>query len=114
MPPPLCATLLGWHIGWHDTQEARQGGDDPLEKTGYRIPRSVVAMAREAVDAGEARSQNEFVERAVRRELRAVEQRRLYDEYALAAADAGFTADMERVERDFRPALGDGLGPEDV
>jgi len=68
--------------------------DDPLEKTGYRIPRSVVTMVREAVEAGEARSQNEFVERALRRELRALEQTRLYEAYGAAAADASFMAEM--------------------
>lgn len=87
--------------------------DDPLEKTGYRIPRSLVAMVREAVDAGEARSQNELVERALRRELRAIRQRRLYEEYARAARDPAFTDETEDVPRDWSGALGDGLTGED-
>ena len=87
--------------------------DDPLEKTGYRIPRSVVAMVREAVDAGEARSQNELVERALRRELRAIRQRRLYEEYARAAESPAFAQEMADVSQEWSGALGDGLTEED-
>jgi len=87
--------------------------DDPLEKTGYRIPRSVVAMVRESVQAGEAKSQNEFVERALRRELRAVRRDKLYEEYASAAQDAAFNADMDAAVEDFDAALMDGLGEEE-
>ena len=86
--------------------------DDPLEKTGYRIPRSLVAMVREAVDAGEARSQNELVERALRRELRVIRQRRLYEEYARAAQNPAFTEEMADVAQDWSGALGDGLAEE--
>lgn len=88
--------------------------DDPLEKTGYRIPRSVVVHVREAVEAGEARSQNEFVERALRRELRAVGQRRLYDEYARAAADPAFMDEMVEETSAWAGASGDGPAEEDV
>ena len=86
--------------------------DDPLEKTGYRIPRSLVAMVREAVDAGEARSQNELVERALRRELGAIRQRRLYEEYARAAENPAFAHEMADVARDWSGTLGDGLSEE--
>jgi len=83
--------------------------DDPLEKTGYRIPRSLVTMVREAVDAGEARSQNELVERALRRELFVIRQRRLYDEYARAAQNPAFADEMADVAREWSGTLGDGL-----
>ena len=83
--------------------------DDPLEKTGYRIPRSVVSMVRKAVEAGEARSQNEFVERALRRELRAVRQRRLYEEYGEAAQDPEFRADLHDLADAWGIADADGL-----
>lgn len=85
---------------------------DPLEKTGYRIPRSVVALVREAVAAGEARSQNELVERALRRELRAIRQRRLYEEYARAAADPSFADDVADEAAAWSCATGDGLEDE--
>lgn len=88
------------------------GRADPLEKTGYRIPRSVVAMVREAVEAGEARSQNELVERALRRELRSIRQRRLYEEYARAAADAAFVEDMGVEAAAWSVAARDGLDEE--
>lgn len=90
-------------------QDARSSRDDPLEKTGYRIPHSVVTMVREAVKAGEAKSQNEFVERALKRELQAIRQRGLYEEYAQAARDPMFTSDMDAVVEDFDPATLDGL-----
>lgn len=88
--------------------------DDPLEKTGYRIPRSVVSGVREAVEAGEAKSQNELVERALRRELRAMRQRRLYEEYARAAADAAFMNDMVDEARAWSASVGDGLAEGDA
>ena len=96
------------------SSEPQTRRDDPLEKTGYRIPRSLVAMVREAVDAGEARSQNELVERALRRELRAIRQRRLYDEYARASADPAFMDEMAREASAWLAALGDGLAEEDA
>jgi hypothetical protein len=65
------------------------------------------------VDAGEARSQNELVERALRRELRAIRQRRLYEEYGRAAQNPAFTDEMTRVARDWSATLGDGLPEED-
>ena len=82
---------------------------DPLQKTGYRIPRSLVLRVREAVESGEAKSQNEFVERALRRELRAGEQRRLYEEYANAAADPDFMKEMLEEDRLWDRTVGDGL-----
>ena len=84
-------------------------GPDPTAKTGYRLPASVVMQVREAVDAGEAKSQNEFVERALRRELRALDQRRLYSEYARAAEDDVWVAGMAATAQAFDVALRDGL-----
>jgi Arc/MetJ-type ribon-helix-helix transcriptional regulator len=88
--------------------------DDPLEKTGYRIPRSVAAMVRDAVGAGEAQSQNELVERALRRELRAIRQRRLYEEYARAAADAAFMNEMSEEALAWSASVGDGFAEDDA
>lgn len=86
---------------------------DPLEKTGYRIPRSLVRRVRDAVEAGEAKSQNELVERALRRELRVIEQRRLYEEYARAAADPDFVNEMRAVDRLWDDTVDDGLADEE-
>ena len=66
-------------------------------------------QVREVVEAGQAKSQNEFVERALKRELRALHQRRLYDEYALAASDEGWREEMNEVADSFDSAVGDGL-----
>lgn len=91
----------------------RSPRSDPQEKTGYRIPRSLVLRVREAVEAGEANSQNEFVERALRRELRAAHKRRLYEAYEAAAADPEFMAEMIEVDRVWDVTTGDGLQDED-
>jgi Arc/MetJ-type ribon-helix-helix transcriptional regulator len=87
----------------------RASPDNPLEKTGYRLPRSLVLKVREAVDAGEARSQNELVERALRRELRSIERQRLHDEYAAAASDPAYLAEMEALDDAWDPTTADGL-----
>jgi hypothetical protein len=91
----------------------RSARADPLEKTGYRIPRSLALRVREAVDAGEAKSQNELVERALRRELRALEKRRLYEEYARAAANPEFMKELIEETELFDNAVGDGLEDEE-
>jgi Arc/MetJ-type ribon-helix-helix transcriptional regulator len=92
----------------------RSPGHDPLEKTGYRIPRSLVLRVREAVETGEAKSQNEFVERAIRRELKAAHWRRLNEEYAAAAADPDFMAELLEENRIWDVTVGDGLEDEDA
>ncbi|MBM4184981.1 MAG: CopG family transcriptional regulator [Gemmatimonadetes bacterium] len=86
---------------------------DPLEKTGYRIPRSLVLEVREAVESGEAKSQNEFVERALRRELRATHWRRLNEAYDQAASDPEFMAEMSEEARAWDVTVADGLRQED-
>ena len=43
------------------------------------------------------------------RELRELRRRRVYDEYATAANDPSFTAEMEEVTREFEPTTADGL-----
>jgi len=92
------------------SRKRRSERDDPLEKTGYRIPASIVMQVREVVEAGAAKSQNEFVERALKRELRVEHQRRLYAAYELAAADPEWTDDMRAVDQAFDGAVADGLG----
>ena len=94
------------------TPKRRATPDDPLEKTGYRIPQSIVMRVREAVDAGEAKSQNEFVERALRRELRVAHQRRLYEEYAEAASDSSFVTEMREVDQTWDATAADGTSGE--
>jgi Arc/MetJ-type ribon-helix-helix transcriptional regulator len=91
------------------SRKRRSERNDPLEKTGYRIPRSIVMQVREVVSAGQAKSQNEFVERALKRELRVMQQRRLYEEYAQAASDSAWVAEMNEVDSGFDNSLGDGL-----
>jgi hypothetical protein len=66
------------------------------------------------VEAGEAKSQNELVERALRRELRAMRQHRLYEEYARAAADPAFMDEMAGEASAWSESLGDGLAEEDA
>lgn len=102
-PPHLGGTMGGM------SPKRRSPHDDPLEKTGYRLPRSVVMKVREAVDAGEAKSQNELVERALRRELREIDRHRLRDEYAAAASDSSYLAEMQTLDRAWDATSADGL-----
>jgi Arc/MetJ-type ribon-helix-helix transcriptional regulator len=92
----------------------RGSTDDPLQKTGYRLPRSLVMRVREAVEAGEAKSQNELVERALRRELAKSRTRRLYASYADAARDPEYATLMEIEADAWDRALGDGLADTDT
>jgi Arc/MetJ-type ribon-helix-helix transcriptional regulator len=94
------------------TPRKRASADDPLEKTGYRLPRSLVMRVREAVESGEAKSQNEFVERALRRELSEGRQRRLYVSYADAAADPEYLAALGADAEAWDGTVADGL-PDD-
>ena len=64
--------------------------DDPRQKTGYQIRRSVVLAVREAVREGAAESQNSFVERALTRELRELRKAKLSAAYTEAARDPLF------------------------
>lgn len=91
----------------------RASPDDPLEKTGYRLPRSLVMRIREAVEAGEAKSQNELVERALRRELAQVRRRRLYESYAEAASDPDYLARLGAESEAWDTTVGDGLPNDD-
>jgi hypothetical protein len=82
---------------------------DPPRKTGWQVRSSVAEAVRRAVDEGAARSQNEFVERALTRELREVRRRKVYDAYVRAAADEAFVREMGDIEAEFEVATGDGL-----
>jgi hypothetical protein len=82
---------------------------DPPRKAGYQIRTSVFLAVRDAVERGEAESQNAFVERALIRELKELRRRRLYEEYGRAAGDPAFVTDMKAISDAFEPASGDGL-----
>ena len=89
---------------------AREGAPtDRPRKTGWQVRASVAEAVREAVEAGAAESQNQFVERAVVRELRELRRQRVYDSYAEAASDPAFREDMADVTSAFEPAVGEGL-----
>ncbi len=109
----LTASFLGGILGGMSPKR-RSPQSDPLEKTGYRIPRSLVLRVREAVETGEAKSQNEFVERALRRELRAAHWRRLNEAYEAAASDPDFMAEMLEVAQVWDVTIGDGLRDEEA
>lgn len=91
----------------------RASAGDPLEKTGYRLPRSLVMRVREAVESGEASSQNEFVERALRRELAQTRQKRLYASYADAVSDPEYVARIGADTEAWDATVTDGLSNED-
>ena len=88
---------------------ARQRSADPPRNTGWQVRASVAQAVRYAVEAGAAASQNDFVERAVVKELRELRRSRVYGAYADAAADPLFLRDMEDVTAAFEPGDLEGL-----
>ena len=82
---------------------------DRKQKPGWQVRSSVADAVKEAVAAGAAESQNAFVEEAILRRLAELRRERLYADYAAAAADPAFIADMDVVTRSFEFAVADGL-----
>jgi Arc/MetJ-type ribon-helix-helix transcriptional regulator len=85
----------------------------PRKKPGYQLPEALVRAVKDAVEQGAAESQNAFVERALKRELRETRRRRLYDAYAAAASDPAFLADMDSTTAAWESAAADGLNSDD-
>ncbi len=83
---------------------------DTPRKTGWQVRSSVADAVRVAVEEGAARSQNEFVERALVEALRDLRRRRVFSAYAAAALDDAFMDDMQAVSASYDPTSGDGLG----
>lgn len=54
-------------------------------------------------------AQNEFLERALTRELREARRRKVYAAYGRAAADEAVVREMDKVDAEFEVASGDGL-----
>ncbi|MDT8369602.1 MAG: hypothetical protein RQ745_10380 [Longimicrobiales bacterium] len=82
---------------------------DAPRKTGWQVRSSVANAVKLAVEEGAAKSQNEFVEQALIDALRELRRRRVYADYAAAAADEVFTREMDDVSTRFESTTGDGL-----
>lgn len=83
--------------------------NDPRQKTGYQLRRSVVLAVRDAVRDGAAESQNAFVERALVRELRELRKANLSAAYGEAARDPVFMEEMKATDAAWDAVTGDGL-----
>ena len=83
--------------------------NDPRQKTGYQLRRSVVLAVRDAVRDGAAESQNAFVERALVRELRELRKANLSAAYGEAARDPVFMEEMKVTGAAWDAVTGDGL-----
>ncbi|MBI4728932.1 MAG: hypothetical protein HY775_05445 [Acidobacteria bacterium] len=68
------------------------------------LPSDVVRSLRAEVERGAAHSQSSLVKEAVVEYLARARERELREEYARAARDPEFLADVERTMRDFRGA----------
>jgi len=82
---------------------------DPLKKVTLRLHETVAAAIRTLVASGGAPSTDAFIEEAVVARFRERRRQRVYAAYAAAAADAVFMAGMEQTNREFDPAIADGL-----
>lgn len=91
----------------------RSRHSDPLRKVSYQIRSSIAEGIRSAVDAGAAPSVNAFVEDAIIERLKELRRERLYAEYAEAAANPDYVAEMAELEREFDVTVGDGLSEEE-
>ncbi len=61
----------------------------------------LVQQVRELVRAGEAKSQSEFLEQALRTKIRQIEWEKWCQEMEEASKDPLFLADIEEIEREF-------------
>ena len=83
--------------------------NDPRQKTGYQLRRSVVLAVRDAVHDGAAESQNAFVERALIRELQQLRKQKLASAYEEAARDPAFMQEMRGMDAEWDVTSADGL-----
>ena len=87
----------------------RTANAEPLQKMTFQFDAAIAEAIRALVKAGEAPSANVFVEQAVRERLRERRRERVYAEYAEAAQDPAFMAELAATERAFDITVGDGL-----
>jgi len=73
-------------------------------KVTYSLPGDLVDELRSVVREGSAPSYSAFVERALRRAVDVAREERLAAEFAEAAEDPDFLADLEEVQADFEAA----------
>ncbi|AFY32997.1 hypothetical protein Cal7507_2574 [Calothrix sp. PCC 7507] len=80
-----------------------------MVRTTLSLPKDLLAATDQAVQAGKAKSRNDFVTRALRRELAA--QKRLEIDAALAemANDVEYQAEILQMEAEFAPAQWEAL-----
>jgi metal-responsive CopG/Arc/MetJ family transcriptional regulator len=73
-------------------------------RTTLALPADVLARVDEAVRAGQARSRNEFVAQALRRELAARKRAAIDAEFAEMANDVESQEEARRIAEEFRHA----------
>ena len=78
-------------------------------RTTLTLPDDVLERVDDVVRAGKARSRNEFVATALRRELALVERAVIDAAFAAMATDAEAQADAQRIDAQFAKAGGEAL-----
>lgn len=73
-------------------------------RTTVTLPANLLDEVDRAVKAGQARSRNELVANAIRRELRAQKRAELDAEFAKMAGDAEYRAEAEAIAAEFAVA----------
>jgi len=80
-------------------------------KRTYNLDDSLVAAVKEAVELGDAPSQDALVEKALRRELRRMRDRRHSAMWEASLSDAEFRAELKEVEQAYAQADLEGWPP---
>jgi Arc/MetJ-type ribon-helix-helix transcriptional regulator len=73
-------------------------------KRTYNLDPALVSAIKQAVDAGEAPSQDALVEKALQRELRRLRNKRHAALWAASLKDTEFQAELRDIEREFAKA----------
>jgi metal-responsive CopG/Arc/MetJ family transcriptional regulator len=76
----------------------------PRVRTTLALPADLLSEVDRAIEAGQARSRNEFVAAALRRELAARHRAEIDVAFAGMAQDEEYLAESEQIERELAPA----------
>lgn len=78
-------------------------------RTTVALPEELLEATDRAVREGVARSRNEFLSRALRRELAAIERARIDEAFGSMAEDRLYRAEAEKLAREFDRASWEAL-----
>ncbi|MBD2676104.1 MULTISPECIES: CopG family ribbon-helix-helix protein [Nostoc] len=83
-------------------------------RTTLTLPKDLLEATDKAVEAGKAKSRNEFVARALRRELAAQKRAEIDAVLAEMASDVEYQTEVLQMEAEFAPAQWEALKLEEI